>query len=161
MRFRSALSTAADVDSACAECASVLLDDPSAGAPDLLFAFASPKLGTIDRVAPGLAGRVAPRMLAGCSGGGVLASGREIETRGGLATLAAWLPGADAKVRHLRREDLPDGDAAPSHWHELLDVDPARVRGIAVFPDPWSFPVAALLEGLDYAFRARASSAVW
>ena len=157
MRFRSALSAATDLKTACTECAAVIGVDGEP--PDLLLAFASPQLADLEDLPSELARTLRPRQLAGCSGGGVLAEGREIESGAGLALLAAWWPRVDGvaavrtQSRLLSREELPGPDAPPSAWHELFEVERESIRGFAIFPDPWSFPVTPLLDGLDYAFH--------
>ena len=56
----------------------------------------------------------------GCSGGGVIGAGREVEHRPGFAMTAAHLPDVDLTPFHISDKDLPDGDASPEAWEALV-----------------------------------------
>ncbi len=152
MRFFTALSTARDRDSACTEAVAKLRTALGAAEPDLLIAFASPSLGELGAIPALVLPSSGAREFAGCSGGGVIAEGHEIEDAPGIALIAAQMPGCDIEVRALQRVELPSPDAPPAAWHALFRSPPERIRGFIVLPDPWTFPVSVLLEGLDYAF---------
>ncbi|MBI5850370.1 MAG: FIST C-terminal domain-containing protein [Planctomycetes bacterium] len=152
MQFRTALSTARDPDAACDEAIASLRAAFGEASPDLVLAFATPKLGDLDRIPARLAAAFPSSAIAGCSGGGVIGAGHEIEETAGLTVLAGRLPRCKVEVRVLQQQDLPDPDAPPGAWHALFATPHDRIRGLLVLPDPWRFPVAALLTGLDYAF---------
>lgn len=152
MRFRSTLSTARRLDDACAETIAELRRSFVDEDPDLVMAFATPSLGDLDEIPRRLAKAFPRSLLGGCSGGGVIGDGHEVEDRPGMALLAGRLPGATIETRVLRRDELPNPDAPPSTWHALFETPSARVRGLIVLPDPWRFPVGTLLTGLDYAY---------
>jgi small ligand-binding sensory domain FIST len=148
MRFRSALSTARDAVTAAAECQAEIAAD-AATPPDLVLVFAAPSLTNVDRAGPELFASLRPRTLCGCSGRGVLANGREIESRPALAVIAAWLPGVEVHAEVFT--ELPSPDAPPSEWRRMLGLVDSDLRGIVILADPWSTPTADLLDGLDFA----------
>jgi small ligand-binding sensory domain FIST len=152
MRFRTALSPSIDLESACRE-AIERVQGGGDGAPDLAIVFVSPNtLGDPRRVPELILDRLAPRCLIGCSGGGVIAGGREVEGGPAFGLTAAWLPGALLQAVHVVDEELPSLDAAPSAWVQRLGVDPARARGFVLLPEPFSFAADALIAGLDFAY---------
>ncbi len=152
MQFASALSTAPRVDDAVAEVVAAL--HPRRVAPiDLCVVFASAGYrGELDRLPALLWESLQPRQLIGCTGGGIIGAGREIEGAPALSVTLASLPGVGVEVRHLHDGDLPDADAGPDAWVERLGVAPAAVRGMVVLPEPFSFDAPRLLAGLDFAY---------
>lgn len=156
MWFRTALSTETDLEQACREAASLAtkeLDDVGdGGGVDLCIAFASPSYGSLDGVGDLLSDCTGARRLVGCSGGGIIGAGLEVEGHSAVSVTVARLPGVDVAVRHLLDEALPDPDAPPHAWAELLGASPDSARGFVVMPEPFSFRADVLLAGLDYAF---------
>ncbi len=152
MQFHAALSTADDlgvaIDDVVTELRRGLGDQPV----DLCLVFASPALGELERLPATLRERTGARVLVGCSAGGLVGAGREIEGAPALAVLAGRLPGARLLPRHLTDDDLPDSDDPPSAWVECLGLDPKDARGFVVLADPFSLPAERLLVGLDYAW---------
>jgi small ligand-binding sensory domain FIST len=90
--------------------------------------------------------------LLGCTAGGVLGGGREVEARPSLSLTLAALPGVEISAFHLDPSRYPDGDASPAAWHDLLGVKPERKPAFVLLPDPFSSEPQQLIEGLDYAF---------
>lgn len=152
MPFHSALSTAHDLETACRDVAANVRSALGSERADLLVAFASPLLGELDELPERLLDELPARHLVGGSGGGVVAADREIEDRPALAVLAARVPRVGLHPRLLSADDLPNPDAPPSAWCEQLGLQPKDARGFVVLPDPYSFPVTRLLDGLDYAY---------
>ena len=89
--------------------------------------------------------------LVGCSGGGTIGAGRELEEGAWLSVSAVYLPEVEVRPFHLEPDRVPVPEAA-ALWREVLrtpaDVDPT----IIVFPEPFTSPVVPLLEGLDRTF---------
>ena len=92
----------------------------------------------------------------GCSGGGIIGAGMEVEQRPALSVTAATLPGVDIEAFHLDGDKLPDLDAGPDRWRELVGVSEAQEPQFVLLADPFSFPVQNLIMGLDFAFPAAA-----
>jgi small ligand-binding sensory domain FIST len=121
--------------------------------PDLLLCFVSADFASRFRDIPELAARfLAPAAFAGCSAGGIIAGGIELEKEPALALCAALLP--DVKISKFHVEDavLPDLDAAPHKWEELTGVVNTDDPHFIILPDPFSFRIETLVQGLDYAF---------
>ncbi|MBK9383923.1 MAG: FIST C-terminal domain-containing protein [Planctomycetes bacterium] len=128
------------------------------GFPDLVLAFVSPHYsglgssGLGKELAADILAWTGARALIGCTGGGVIGGGVEIEGRPALSLTAARLGGVQVQTFHLRDADLPGGDDAPSSWHSALKVGPELTPKFILLPDAYSLRVDALLEGLDYAY---------
>ena len=88
----------------------------------------------------------------GCSGGGVIGNGLEIEQRAGVSITAAVLPNVDIKPFHLQADRLPDQDAGPDKWETMIGVQADQDPHFVMVADPYSFPVQDLLIGMDFAF---------
>ena len=132
-----------------AEVARVLRGAP----PDLAFVFFSPHhRAAAGAVAAALAEALLPRDLVGCSAGGVIGAGREVEGRPGLSVTAACLPGVTVRSFTLSNDDLPDEDAPPRAWEAMLGVPAAGGSHFLVLADPFTFRTDLLLRGLDYAY---------
>ncbi|MGQ0645896.1 MAG: FIST signal transduction protein [Elusimicrobiota bacterium] len=153
MRWASAISTHAALERAAQECAASLKEQLQGEPPDMVCAFVS--AGFADRYdeAGDLIRRALPAPLFfGCSGGGVIGAGREVERRPALSLAAARLPGAVLKAFCVQDEDLPDLDASPRAWEELTGVKASENPHFILLADPFSIRADNLVMGLDYAF---------
>ncbi len=113
------------------------------GAPaDLVLAFVTDhhaaqfgELGrAVERAFPGA-------LLIGCTAGGAIGGGVEVEHAAALSLTAASLPGVRLTPYHL------GGD--PAAWAECLDLPPDADAAFLTLPDPLSSPVEELLHFLD------------
>jgi len=153
VRWTSALSTqprpADALREACTEAASRLEGAPA----DLAFLFVggyAPRgLESAARLVRELTGA---RRVLGCTAGGVIGGGREIEQRPAVSLTLASLPGVEIIPFHVSADDYPDGDAPPSGWHHMIGIEPERKPAFVLLPDPWSSDSERLLAGLDYAY---------
>jgi small ligand-binding sensory domain FIST len=84
-----------------------------------------------------------PRNLLGCTAQGIVARDREIEEGAALAVWAGSLPGAEIETFHAEAVD-EDGEVALTGFPALEDPDL-----VALFADPFTFPVGGLLEALN------------
>jgi small ligand-binding sensory domain FIST len=152
VRWSSAVSDAPSFDAALG--AVVERATSQLGAPvDLAVFFVSHHFkGRYADAGKRLAARLPPGTLLGCSAGGVIGGGREVEERPGLALTVAHLPGVARTTFALEAEALPDADAPPSAWHAALGVPPEPVPQFILLGDPFSFPAEHFLAGLDYAY---------
>ncbi len=153
MKWVSALSEHRFLKYAVAECAREISEALGERKPDLIVAFVSAhhaaRYDELPALARELFGECA---LIGCSGGGVIGAGREVEERPGLSLTAAVLPDVSVVGFHIDNNDLPDGDAPPSAWEELTRVAAADDPQFMLLSDPFSVQGENLLMGLDYAF---------
>jgi small ligand-binding sensory domain FIST len=119
---------------------------------DLLLVFASPAF------AAGYAGILArlreltaARVLAGCSGQGIIGTEREVEDRPALALLGATLPGASVRAAHVRQDQIT-GCSSAAEWHRLTGLPPDDVNAWIILADPFRLDVERLLAGLTQAY---------
>jgi len=153
MRWASAVSDAEALDQAVADAAGSVARGLGGEPADLLVVFVSPHHRARYRELPRLLQESLPHQtLLGCSAGGVIGGGREVEERPGLALTAARLPGVVATPFAISSEDLPDPDAGPRVWHEALGISPEPRPEFILLADPFSLPAEDLLAGLDYAY---------
>jgi small ligand-binding sensory domain FIST len=110
--------------------------------PDLAVVFTSPHHeAEYERVPELLSARLGPGVLVGCSAGGVIGDGREVEEAPGLSLTAAVLPGVRVRPFHLRGGmplPLPPGDDA----------------SLVLLADPMSFETERFLRAVDAAHPA-------
>ena len=153
MRWTSAVSEKPVLDDAIAECAAAIKSSVDNEPLDLAITFISPHYeDSYERVTELMAENLGAKHVFGCSGGGVIGNGFEIEQRAGVSITAAILPNVDIKPFHLQVHRLPDMDASPDKWEELFGVTADRDPHFVMLADPYSFPVQDLLMGMDYAF---------
>src|SRR5262245_54113587 len=110
MQFASALSTAPTLELACREAAKGALAGLSGRHADLAVVFASPGYGDLEPLPRLIAEACAPRCLVGCTGGGIVGGGLEVESRLALTVLLAALPNVGLHTRLIDDAELPGGD---------------------------------------------------
>lgn len=154
MKWASALSEQpadrVDTAEAVRDISALVRRDLDGQEPDLLVVFASPHHRPDFVRLPSLLQREFPRaLLVGCTGGGVIGGGHEVEGRPALSLTAAVLPDVKLTPFHFDLDELPEGAAA---WHAL--VDPSGDPSFLLLPDPWSCDLDQLTQGLDAAYPA-------
>jgi small ligand-binding sensory domain FIST len=92
-----------------------------------------------------------PGTFLGCSGGGVIGGGEEIERAPGVTLVAARLPDVHLTTFHVT-DPLPDLDGPPDAWERLVGMRLQEEPQFVLLADPFSVRAEALLAGLDYAF---------
>ncbi|MQF94291.1 MAG: hypothetical protein FI731_01240 [SAR202 cluster bacterium] len=153
MKWSSAISEQAVLEDAINACAQSIKNAMGGEALDLAVAFISPHYqDSYEQVADLLADKLGAKQVFGCSGGGVIGNGLEIEQRAGVSITAAVLPDVTIQPFHLQVHQLPDLDAGPDKWETLLGVTADRNPHFVMVADPFSFPVQDLLMGMDFAF---------
>ena len=124
---------------------------------DLVVAFVSPHHRAAAASIPGLIAAELPgALLVGCTGGGVIGAGHEIEERAALSLTAAALPGVEMVPFHLDMKDLPADAASPPDWHAAIGVAQQAKPKFLLLADPLTLDAGVLLAGLDLAY-ARSS----
>ncbi len=153
MKWSSAISESPSIDEAAAECASALKAELAGQKPDLVMAFVSADHAASYERVPGLVrSHLGDVLLIGCSGGGVIGAGREVEHSHGLALSAAILTGVDLVPFWIDDGSLPDGDAPPTRWESIVHASAAEEPQFVILADPFSIRGEDLLMGLDFAF---------
>jgi small ligand-binding sensory domain FIST len=157
MKWVSAISEHASLDQAVAECSKTLIAQMGDETPDLVLAFASPHHSSQYARAPDLLREtLGDGLLLGCSAGGVIGGGREVEQRPGFALTAANLPGVTLVPFHLDDDKMPSPDAGPERWEEAVNVEAKLAPQFILLADPFTMRTENMLLGLDYAFPASA-----
>ena len=161
MKWASAISENNELESAIDECVAVLRAQLGDAPADLAVVFASQHYqrnyeAVPDLIRQSLGQSDGPPLVLGCSGGGIIGNGQEVEQSPALSITAASLPDVTLEPFHLASDALPDLDAGPASWEELLKVSAADAPQFVLLADPFSFPVQNLLMGMDFAFAGAA-----
>ncbi|MGH2584232.1 MAG: FIST signal transduction protein [Dehalococcoidia bacterium] len=120
--------------------------------PDLVFLFASPAYAQqFAQIAAVAQERTGARVLAGCSGQGIIGADREVEDRPALSMLAISLPGAALRAVHIT-QPFVEACATAEDWHRLTGVAPEAVNAWIIFSDPFTLNPERLLAGLSAAY---------
>lgn len=117
----------------------------------LLFFSSSYRSEVID-LWPSLMKDLPIRNLIGCSAGGVIGGGKEIEEQPAVSLTAAQLPGVTVSPFQVQQEQLPDADSGPREWRALARTSGEAPPHFVVLSDPFSLDIDALIAGLDFAF---------
>jgi small ligand-binding sensory domain FIST len=96
-----------------------------------------------------------PETLLGCSAGGVIGGGEEVEQLPAVTLVAARLPDVTVRPFHLDGA-LPDLDGPPDSWERLIGVERVEEPQFVLLADPFTAHPETLLAGLDYAFPGSA-----
>ncbi|MFQ5873667.1 MAG: FIST N-terminal domain-containing protein, partial [Dehalococcoidia bacterium] len=154
MKWASAISEKPSLDKAVEECAARVVSELESDVPDLLLAFvSSDHYEDYAKVPNLLADNLEVRHLIGCSGGGVIGGGKEVENRPGFALTGASLPGVELNPFHVEDDALPSLDDSPAAWEDLVQVAAQAMPHFVILPDPFTIQADNLLLGLDYAFK--------
>jgi len=153
MNWASAVSRELESKDALAEVIGKIKANLGQQAPDALFVFVSPHHSeSYDEILEGLHLGLEPKYLIGCSGGGVIGAGHELEEGPGLSLTAALLPGVAIRTLSLDDADLPGPDSSPKAWEEALGVKAADEPQFLLLVSNFMSKAEDLLAGLDYAF---------
>ena len=152
MRWASALSGQERTEEAVAEAAAELRRGLAGASADLVIAFVSPHhLGECARLPALVQGALPGALLAGCTGGGIIGAGHEVEDAPALSLTAASLPGVRLTPFHLDQRELPEGPDA-QEWRDTVDVDPETRPHFLLLADPLTIDADAIIAGLDAAY---------
>ncbi len=158
MKWSSSLSLAERLDDAVAEAAAELREQIDGNTPDLVLAFvAGHPRGDADRLPALIRAALGGGLLIGCSAGGVIGAGSEVEACPALALTVAQLPDVDLYPFYLDADRLPTDDAPAHAWERALGVSLERCSAhFLVLPAFGAAAVDRLLEGLDRSYPAAA-----
>ena len=157
MKWASALSEQAALADAIGECVGLVGQQLGDSTPHLAVVFVSSHhMEEYERLPTLIREKLDSTLVLGCSGGGIIGNGQEVEQSPAVSITAAHLPDVNLAAFHLEGDTLPDLDAGPDSWQELVQVTPAQEPHFVILADPFSFPVQNLLLGLDYAFEKSA-----
>ncbi len=141
MRWATSIATSTATDDTVLEAVDGISTQLGAARPDLVMAFVTDHLaGGFGRLSSEIARRFPGAAIAGCTAGGAIGGGIEVEHRPALALVAASLPDARARVWHLPSD--------PAAW-PAPNGDSSDVAAVIVLPCPLSSPVEDLLAWCD------------
>ncbi len=153
MRWSSAVSTAVPLEAAVREVSASVAREIDGARPDLAVVFVSEQhQREYERLPALVRATLGPRCLLGCSAGGVIGGGREIERQAGVSLTVAVLPEVEVTPFHLEGDVLPERTAGGAAWEAVVGVAPARRPSFLLLPDPFTFDAETLVAGLDGAF---------
>jgi small ligand-binding sensory domain FIST len=119
-------------------------------APDLVIVFVSEHhRSDFERLPAAITAHLNAGQLIGCSAGGVIGGGKEVEQRPGFSMTAAILPGVELVPFHLDNSALPHRDDASGAWQRLVGVAVEKDPHFILLPDPFTCDLETLLRGLD------------
>jgi small ligand-binding sensory domain FIST len=151
MRFHGSLAATDDLETSCRAVAASIRAGLGEGPIDLCVVFATTELGPqLDRVPVLLHELLGCRALVGCTGQALVGDGRVVGDTPAIAVLAGRMPDVQIDTIHIGNGDLPDPDAPPTAWRDLLPAAVAARRGLIVLSEPFHCDTRALLAGLDY-----------
>jgi len=153
MRWASTVSVEDGLDDAVEDAAATIREDLDGEIPDLAVVFVSRHHEDVYDQVPQLVRKaLGGGLVIGCSAGGVIGGGTEIEGQAGLSMTAASLPEVELAPFHLQPGELPAKGAGGKSWESLLRVPVEKSAHFLLLPDPLTFESEDLLTGLDAAY---------
>lgn len=153
MKWASFVSEEPDLEVATIQASQEVLEQLAGRPADLLLVFVSAHHEDDYPAVPGELRRFFPdSVIVGCSGGGVVGGGREVEYGPALSLTAAWLPDVRVESFHLEPDDAEALATRPEGWYERTDIAGKEPVHFILMPDPFSCDAGALLSSLDVAF---------
>lgn len=150
VKWATAVSTALGLENAIGRAALEVQEQLRGATPDLALVFITEHYReAYARLPELLARRLGQPVLIGCSAGGVIGGGHELEGEPGLALTAAVLPGVQVQPFRLAEFDpLP----APINDKLRLQARPESPTSLILLGDPFSSDMERLLPVLDREF---------
>jgi small ligand-binding sensory domain FIST len=153
MKWVSALSKQTDIDAAVQEATEEIIRKLGKDQADLTVVFVAPQYKDFYDKIPDLVNHyLKPGVLFGCSGGGIIGNGEEVEQQAAFSITCASMPGVKIQPFYSETKQLPDQDTSPSVWREWLDVNIEDQPHFIFLADPFSFRGEEFLAGVDFAY---------
>jgi len=151
-KWASAMSIEPRLDAAVAEASRALRSQLDSNEPHLVLAFvAAQHAGQFDRLPALIRASLGNALLIGCSAGGVIGGGREIEHAVALSMTAAVLPDVALRPFHVDAA-VVDSSPATIMWETVVGVPASAQPHFLLLPDPFTFDAEAFLRALDHAY---------
>jgi small ligand-binding sensory domain FIST len=142
VQWASTVATAAYLEDGLDEALESLDEDLRGARPHMLVAFTHGDYADhLSRLIRGVYERYPDTVLIGCSAGGVIGGGVEVEDQPALSLTAAVLPGVEVQPFHL--------DGTPEGWRERIGAASEPAPAFLLFPDPYTCPVPDTVRWLD------------
>jgi small ligand-binding sensory domain FIST len=152
VKWATAISRKTVFEDALLECAQEVRGSLGPGPVALALAFVTPHFAEFyGQLHETLTKSLSPRTILGCSAGGVIGGGEEVEQLPAVTLTAARLPEVTMRPFHIR-DALPDLDGPPDSWERLIGVRRVEEPQFVLLADPFTVRLEMLLTGLDYAF---------
>jgi small ligand-binding sensory domain FIST len=150
MKWASAVCETSDLETAVGRTALAIQEQLRGAVPDLALVFAAEAYReSFARLPELLRPRLGSPVMLGCSAGGVIGGGRELEARPGLVVMAALLPDVTIRPFHLPSGARPDGFVRAQLG---LMQQPTVRPDFVLLGDPFSAGTEMLLPTLDQEF---------
>jgi small ligand-binding sensory domain FIST len=141
VQWTSTVSVSPDLETAVAEAAAAVRVGLGDQPPDLVMAFVSAQHAAgFERLPELVRSRLGGGLLLGCSAGGVIGGGREVEQRHALSLTAAVLPGVTLEPVRVD----PEKPGPP--------IVTAESPQLVLLPDPFTVDTEAVVQELDAMF---------
>ena len=138
MKWASAISEHTALEDAIKECCAGVRRQLDGEAPDLAVIFVSAHhQAGYEQVVEFVQGAFPSVPVFGCSGGGIIGDGQEVEQRPAVSVTAASLPDVEIVQCYLENDGLPDLDAGPTSWEQIVNVSPSDDPQFVVLADPF------------------------
>ncbi|MEC8191991.1 MAG: FIST N-terminal domain-containing protein [Myxococcota bacterium] len=153
MRWSSVLSTQPDPAVAAAVVTEAVRDQLEGAHADLMLVFAcGHEIAAWTVFIEHLRQQFPEAVLLGCSAGGVVGGGREVEGEVSLSVTAASLPDVAVVGFHYDEDSSASVEEDAHWWHKHLGVEADHQPSFLLIPDPYSCDSTHLMKGLDRAF---------
>ena len=150
MKWVSTVSTEVPLTTAVRGAAATLRQQLGGAPPDLIVVFVSDHhAATFEQLPDIVRAEIGSCLIFGCSAGGVIGGGKEVEQRPGLSMTAAVLPGVELTPFHVEMDTLPQPDEESSAWERIVGVPAGREPHFLLLPDPFTFDPEGFVRGLD------------
>ena len=145
MKWVSRISVASNLDDAIAEACSGVWSELAGVEPNLVVTFVAPQIGSgLTNLPERLSEYFGGAVVLGCTGGGIIGDGREIEDAAAISILAASLP--DVDITPLRLGTTPD------QWSSHVPVDPESDASFILLAEPFTCDAEQLVRWFDGVF---------
>jgi len=155
MKWASAISTQENIVSCIEETIESIRKKLDGVEPHLTIIFVSPHYGgDIEKIPELIRERLSPGILFGCTGGGIIGAGEEVEQQPAFSITCAHLPEVEIQTIYSDTMNLPDQDSSPRIWREWLNLPQEKAPQFLFLADPFSFHGEEFLSGIDFAYSA-------
>ncbi|MDQ3286449.1 MAG: hypothetical protein M3P92_12270, partial [Actinomycetota bacterium] len=139
MKWATAISRKAVFEDALIECVAGVREALGSGPVTLAVAFVTPHFAEFyEWLHEVLREALGPETLLGCSAGGVIGGGEEVERFPAVTLTAARLPDVTVRPFHFDGGALPDLDGPPDSWERLVGAERSQEPQFVLLADPFT-----------------------
>ena len=153
MKWSSAASEHSSFDEALGHVGDQIEAELNGVEPNLMMVFATPHhKSDFSSLSKRIEDRFSQATVVGCSGGGVIGNGRELEDSPGLSVTAAHLPDVEIIPFHVGSVEVEALGAKPKRWEERIGLSPDHQPCFLIMPEPFTCDARVLTSSLDRAY---------